>query len=104
MSSPNIESHLIVSIGEYFYCALAKGPLVQDHILIIPVEHLPNTVLLPPETEIELGRLQNSLKRYYKNQGKSVVFFEWVSKRSTHANLQVKDISFASFFIRCIMC
>ncbi|KAK4602637.1 hypothetical protein RGQ29_011595 [Quercus rubra] len=88
LSSPNIESHLIVSIGEYFYCALAKGPLVQDHILIIPVEHLPNTVLLPPETEIELGRFQNSLKRYYKNQGKSVVFFEWVSKRSTHANLQ----------------
>ncbi|GMY36305.1 zinc finger CCCH domain-containing protein 64 [Fagus crenata] len=92
LSSPNIESHLIISIGEHYYCALAKGPLVQDHVLIIPVEHSPNTVSLPPETEIELGRLQNSLKRYYKNQGKSVVFFEWVSKRSTHANLQAIPI------------
>jgi diadenosine tetraphosphate (Ap4A) HIT family hydrolase len=104
LSSPNVESHLITSIGEHYYCALAKGPLVEDHVLIIPIEHLPNTLLLPLEHETELRRFQNSLKRYYKNQGKSVVFFEWFSKRITHANHQVKDISFASSFIRCIMC
>lgn len=90
MSSPNIESHLIVSIGEHSYCALAKGPLVQDHVLIIPIEHLPNSILLPPECESEVHRFQNSLKKYHKHRGKSVVFFEWVSKRSTHANLQVQ--------------
>lgn len=90
LSSANVESHLIISVGENFYCALAKGPLVQDHVLVIPVEHSPNTLSLAPECEIDLGRFQNSLKKYYKNQGKEVVFFEWVSKRSTHANLQVK--------------
>ncbi|EXB38846.1 Zinc finger CCCH domain-containing protein 64 [Morus notabilis] len=88
LSSPNVESHLIISIGENFYCALPKGPLVQDHVLVIPVEHLPNTLSLPQKSEIELGRFQNSLRKYYKSQGKDVVFFEWVSKRSTHANLQ----------------
>ncbi|XP_048335670.2 zinc finger CCCH domain-containing protein 64 isoform X1 [Ziziphus jujuba] len=88
LSSPNVESHLIVSIGENIYCALAKGPLVQDHVLVIPVEHLSNTFSLPPECEIDLGRFQNSLKKYYSEQGKEVVFFEWVSKRSTHANIQ----------------
>ncbi|KAL0345099.1 UNVERIFIED_CONTAM: Zinc finger CCCH domain-containing protein 64 [Sesamum radiatum] len=31
----------------------------------------------------------NSLQTYFKRQGKEVVFFEWVSKRGTHANLQV---------------
>lgn len=90
LSSPNVESHLIISVGENCYCALAKGPLVQDHVLVIPVEHSPNTLSLPPECVIDLGRFQNSLKKYYKNQGKEVVFFEWASKRSTHANLQVK--------------
>ncbi|OMO67291.1 Zinc finger, CCCH-type [Corchorus capsularis] len=88
LSSPNVDSHLVISIGENFYCALAKGPLVQDHALIIPVEHLPNTLCLPEDSEIELGKYRNSLKMYYKNQGKDAVFFEWISVRSSHANLQ----------------
>ncbi|XP_021896794.1 LOW QUALITY PROTEIN: zinc finger CCCH domain-containing protein 64 [Carica papaya] len=92
LSSPNVESHLIISIGENFYCALPKGPLVQDHGLIIPIEHLPNTFSVPTECDTELCRFQNSLKMYYKRQGKEAVFFEWVSKRSTHANLQVVPI------------
>ncbi|XP_024967831.1 zinc finger CCCH domain-containing protein 64 isoform X2 [Cynara cardunculus var. scolymus] len=92
LSSPNVESHLITSVGENCYCALAKGPLVQDHILILPIEHLPNTLSSPPECEIELVRFQNSLKAYFKNQRKEVVFFEWVYIRGTHANLQAIPI------------
>ncbi|KAK2645375.1 hypothetical protein Ddye_020570 [Dipteronia dyeriana] len=88
LSSPSVESHLIVSIGENYYCALPKGPLVQDHVLIVPVEHSPNTISLPQEYEVELAKFQNSLKMYYKSHGKDAVFFEWVSKRGTHANLQ----------------
>ncbi|XP_031261073.1 zinc finger CCCH domain-containing protein 64 [Pistacia vera] len=92
LSSPNVESHLIVSIGEHYYCALPKGPLVQDHALIVPVEHSPNTISLSPESEMELGKFQSSLKLYYKKQEKETVFFEWVSKRGTHANLQAVPI------------
>ncbi|KAL2553721.1 Zinc finger CCCH domain-containing protein 64 [Forsythia ovata] len=92
LSSPSVESHLIATIGEHYYCALAKGPLVQDHLLIIPVEHSPNTLSLPSECEKELSRFQSSLKAYFKNQGKEVVFFEWVSKKGTHANLQAVPI------------
>ncbi|XVE97983.1 hypothetical protein REPUB_Repub03eG0066000 [Reevesia pubescens] len=92
LSSPNVESHLVTSIGENFYCALAKGPLVQDHLLIIPVEHFSNTLSLPADSEIELGKFQNSIKMYYKNQGKEAVFFEWISKRGTHANLQAVPV------------
>lgn len=84
-----MESHLITSIGEHCYCALAKGPLVEDHVLIIPVEHLPNTLSLTAECETELVKYQKSLKAYFENQEKEAVFFEWVSRRGTHANLQV---------------
>ncbi|CAK8564045.1 unnamed protein product [Lathyrus sativus] len=92
LSSPNVESHLIISIGENYYLALAKGPLVEDHVLIVPVEHMPSTLSLSSESEAELIRFQNSLKRCFKNQEKEVIFFEWASIRGTHANLQVIPI------------
>lgn len=91
-----MESHLIISIGEIYYLALPKGPLVEDHVLIIPVEHMPNTLSLSSESEVELVRFQNSLKRYCKSQEKEVIFFEWASIRGTHANLQVKRVSVAT--------
>ncbi|KAL3623646.1 hypothetical protein CASFOL_032462 [Castilleja foliolosa] len=92
LSSPSVESHLITSIGEFWYCALPKGPLVEDHVLIIPIEHVSNTLSLPPECDKDLHTLQTSLQSYFRGQGKEVVFFEWVSKRGTHANLQVVPI------------
>ncbi|KAL6331126.1 hypothetical protein AAG906_009554 [Vitis piasezkii] len=92
LSSPDVESHLIISIGESYYCALAKGPLVEDQVLVIPVEHSANTLSLPPECEIELDRFQKSLKMYFRTQGKEVVFFEWIFKRGTHANIQAVPI------------
>ena len=85
-----MESHLILSLGETYYCALAKGPLVQDHVLLIPIEHHPNTLTMPSESEVELGRYKNALRMYFKGQGKTVVFFEWIFQRSPHANLQVR--------------
>ncbi|KAL8093926.1 zinc finger CCCH domain-containing protein 64 [Apium graveolens] len=92
LSSPNVESHLITSIGEHCYCALAKGPLVPDHVLILPVEHLPNTLSSPEECEIDIVKFQNSLRSYFKEQAKEVVFFEWIFIRGTHANLQAIPI------------
>ncbi|KAH7519209.1 hypothetical protein FEM48_Zijuj08G0011400 [Ziziphus jujuba var. spinosa] len=68
LSSPNVESHLIISVGENIYCALAKGPLVQDHVLVIPVEHLSNTFSLPPECEIDLVDNYSAGRNYLRTQ------------------------------------
>ncbi|GMH18076.1 hypothetical protein Nepgr_019917 [Nepenthes gracilis] len=92
LSSPNVESHLIVSIGEHIYCALAKGPLVDDHLLIIPIEHSPSTLSLPPECEKELCQFQSILRTHFKSHRKEIIFFELISKRGTHANLQVVPV------------
>ncbi|KAG6769985.1 hypothetical protein POTOM_025652 [Populus tomentosa] len=92
LSSPNVESHLIISVGEFYYCALPKGPLVQDHVLVIPIEHAPCTLSLTQQSNSELVKFQNSLKLYYKNRGKEAVLFEWISKRSSHANIQVVPV------------
>lgn len=97
LSSPSVESHLILSIGESFYCALAKGPLVEDHVLVIPVEHCSNTLSLKSEAEKELQRFKDALKAYFKNQRKAVVFYEWLFKHrhSMHANIQAIPIPFS---------
>lgn len=92
LSSPNVESHLIISVGENLYCALAKGPLVDDHVLLIPVEHSPSTLSLPPDGQRDLYRYQSSLRMYCKTQRKEFIFFELISKRGTHANFQAVPV------------
>lgn len=95
LSSPNVESHLIICIGEYFYCALPKGALVEDHALIIPIEHTHNALRVEPEAGKELEGFKRALKMYSKNQGKEVVFFEYVSKQHGHTNIQAVPIPLA---------
>ncbi|TVU09313.1 hypothetical protein EJB05_42777 [Eragrostis curvula] len=92
LSSPDVESHLVISIGEGYYCALAKGPLVPNHVLMIPVEHCPNTLMMAPEAEAELGRYKNALGKYFEKQGNAAVYFEWVSQQTRHANLQAVPV------------
>ncbi|KAK8921296.1 Zinc finger CCCH domain-containing protein 59 [Platanthera zijinensis] len=95
LSSPHVEAHLVISIGGSYYCALAKGPLVQDHVLLIPIEHHPNTLTSSLEAEAELEKYKNALKIYFKNQEKAVVFFEWIFRSSPHTNLQAVPIPFS---------
>ncbi|XP_074579216.1 zinc finger CCCH domain-containing protein 59 [Curcuma longa] len=92
LSSPNVEMHLVLSIGESYYCALAKGPLVPNHVLLVPIEHCPNTLTMPSDTEAELEKYKTALSEYFNKQAKAIVFFEWVSPQSPHANLQVIPI------------
>lgn len=92
LSSPDVESHLMLSIGESYYCALAKGALVQNHALLVPIEHCPNTLMMPSETEMELESYKNALNMYFKNQAMEVVFFEWIFQHGPHANLQAVPI------------
>ena len=37
LSSAEVEKHLIVSVGEHSYLAMAKGALTGDHVMILPI-------------------------------------------------------------------
>ncbi|KAF3794867.1 Zinc finger CCCH domain-containing protein 64 [Nymphaea thermarum] len=91
LSSPNLESHLILSVGDAFYCALAKGPLVEDHVLLLPIEHVHNTLSVHEGAEVELLKFKSAIKAYLRSQGMALIVFEFISNpsRTTHANLQV---------------
>lgn len=89
LSSPDVESHLILSVGESWYLALAKGPLIDHHVLLVPIEHHPHTLTMSPDAEKELGIFKNAVNMYFKKQGKAVIFFEYLLQNISHANLQV---------------
>ncbi|KAH7686484.1 CCCH zinc finger domain-containing protein [Dioscorea alata] len=92
LSSSDVESHLILSVGESWYLALAKGPLVDHHVLLVPIEHHPHTLTMSPDAEKELGIFKNAVNMYFKKQGKAVIFFEYLLQNISHANLQAIPI------------
>jgi Protein similar to CwfJ C-terminus 1 len=51
LSSSDVESDSIISLGGNYYCALAKGPLVQKQVILVPIEHSANTLIMTSEAE-----------------------------------------------------
>ncbi|KAM9311060.1 LOW QUALITY PROTEIN: CWF19-like protein 1 [Gastrophryne carolinensis] len=88
LASPEVEKHLVVSIGEHCYVALAKGGLTPDHVLILPIGHYQSIVDLSSEVVEECEKYKASLKKFYKSKGKRFVMFER-NYRSQHLQLQV---------------
>lgn len=44
LGSPEVEKHLVVSVGTSVYLALAKGGLNEQHVLILPIGHFQSLV------------------------------------------------------------
>lgn len=55
LSSQDASKHLVISIGQEIYLALAKGGVVDDHFLITPVEHHQSVSILPEDVRKELS-------------------------------------------------
>jgi hypothetical protein len=93
LSSPNVEKHLIIAIGEHCYLTLAKGGLVDEHYLLIPIDHIQSVNSSENSIELlcELENFKTSLIRYFGSQSKGVVFFER-NFRSVHWQIQVVPI------------
>jgi len=91
LSSPDVEKHLIVSVGNHSYMALPKGGLTDDHVLLLPIACISNQVSLPEETVEELSKFKSALRRMYKKQGMVPVFFERNYKQQ-HLQIQVVPV------------
>lgn len=76
LASPNVEKHLVISIGENFYLALAKGPLNEYHVLILSVTHIQSVSLLSQEDFDELEKFKEALRQFFKSKRMTVCFFE----------------------------
>ncbi|KAJ7426905.1 CWF19-like protein 1 [Willisornis vidua] len=91
LASPEVEKHLVVSIGTHCYLALAKGGLLPDHVLILPIGHYQSVVDLSSEVLKEVTKYKAALKEFFRSKGKRYVLFER-NYRSQHLQLQVIPI------------
>uniref|UniRef100_A0A0K8TQM9 Cwf19-like C-terminal domain-containing protein n=1 Tax=Tabanus bromius TaxID=304241 RepID=A0A0K8TQM9_TABBR len=90
LSSAEVEKHLVITIGENFYLALAKGPINESHILMLPITHVQSASLLPKEDWDELEQYKDALKKMCKKEGQVVCFIERNYKCS---HLQINAIA-----------
>jgi hypothetical protein len=102
LSNPKLEAHMIISIGEYAYLTIAKGPLTKPtkqmnfsgHCLIIPVAHIPcleptgSTSIVKTALYNEILRYQVSLVKFFDSLGMATVFFQINKSDSVHFHIQ----------------
>lgn len=67
LSSTSVEKHLVITVGEHFYLALAKGPINDTHCLILPVTHIQCSALLSKESWVELDQFKDALRKMFKS-------------------------------------
>ncbi|EPS44081.1 hypothetical protein H072_1956 [Dactylellina haptotyla CBS 200.50] len=104
LSNPNIQKHLITSIGSNAYLTTAKGPLTTPlvnaevsfpgHILIIPFEHTPTLQGIQDEetfesTVSEMNQYRDALGKMYTSLGCGMITFEVVRRMGFHPHWQV---------------
>nr|XP_019964846.1 PREDICTED: CWF19-like protein 1 [Paralichthys olivaceus] len=91
LASPQVEKHLVISIGSHCYLALAKGGLTPHHVLILPIGHYQSVVELSSEVVEEMEKYKSALRSFYKSKGERCVVFER-NYRSQHLQLQVVPV------------
>ncbi|KAG7201776.1 hypothetical protein KM043_004496 [Ampulex compressa] len=91
LSSPEVSKHLVISVGTEIYMALAKGGLVENHFLILPITHHQSLSILPKEVKEEMELYKKAITQYYASMDKVPVFFERNFKTS-HCQLQVVPV------------
>ncbi|ETV88427.1 hypothetical protein, variant [Aphanomyces astaci] len=61
LSTPTVEMHLIVSIGNEAYLAIPKGPIVPDHALIVPIQHTASMTTISAAARAEVNQFKAAL-------------------------------------------
>jgi hypothetical protein len=88
-----VEKHLFITIGNYFYVALAKGGLSDEHVIISSILHnTPSTVLLEPPNKEELKMWKDSLRQYYDSKNMAPIFYEHYTQRENGHHLHIQVI------------
>ncbi|ORY80048.1 CwfJ C-terminus 1-domain-containing protein-like protein [Protomyces lactucae-debilis] len=96
LSNPTLARHLLVSIGDHgSYMALPKGAMTPNHVLVVPVSHVPTIKSLDEareEVEGEMLRYTEALDKFYATIGSIAVVFELARSTGVHIHWQVIPI------------
>lgn len=103
LSSSGVATHLIASIGTEMYLALPKGPLVDDHVLVLPVQHVACVADVSADGEDELEKYKSAIRMYAAGLTKYVFFYEryMPTRGPQHMQLQAIPLDIAQA-LRCV--
>jgi hypothetical protein len=76
MVSSVFEMHTIVKVAKHFYATLAKGGVGEDHLLLVPIQHVPNSVSLSRAAFDELNCWKRALGQFNEARDANVIFCE----------------------------
>lgn len=95
LATEHVSTHLILSVGNENYLALAKGGLTEDHALILPIVHVSSSLELSNEQRTEMDRYKLALRRYYRSRGLECVMYERFipTRAAQHMHIQVVPVS-----------
>ncbi|CAI4231518.1 unnamed protein product [Auanema sp. JU1783] len=76
LSNNDAEKHLVVSVGDTCYVAMPKGPLVEDHVMILTIGHIQSLIAASEEVQAEVEKFKNAFILMADKAGKALVAFE----------------------------
>ncbi|KAJ3317194.1 hypothetical protein HDV06_001942 [Boothiomyces sp. JEL0866] len=83
LSNPEIESHLIIAIVNDTYVTLAKGGIVENHLLIVPIAHVANSKDTS-DIESEIQMIESKVQEIEEKRQNVVVKFEVYGGHNMH--------------------
>ncbi|KAK6753123.1 hypothetical protein RB195_012618 [Necator americanus] len=91
LSNVDVEKHLVVAIGDACYAAMPKGPLVDDHVMVLSVGHVQSLVAASDDVRDEVEKFKNAFILAADKVGKSLVCFER-NYRTQHLQVQMVPV------------
>ncbi|EEB18869.1 conserved hypothetical protein [Pediculus humanus corporis] len=91
LASNSVEKHLVISIADEVYLALAKGGLTPLHCLIVPVKHQRSLAELSKSAMMELKKYKTAVRKFFETKNQVPVIFERNYKTS-HLQLQIVPV------------
>mmetsp|Transcript_3365 Transcript_3365/g.6590 ORF Transcript_3365/g.6590 Transcript_3365/m.6590 type:complete len:522 (-) Transcript_3365:72-1637(-) len=91
LASPKVEKHLLISIGDESYIAMAKGPLTPEHVVVLPIAHCSSLLDASSDARQEIEKVKEGLEKAYASRGLVPVIMERFghTRGNHHAHLQV---------------
>lgn len=91
LSNVDVEKHLVVSVGDVCYAAMPKGPLADDHVMVLSIGHIQSLVAASDDIRKEVEKFKNAFTLAADKAGKSLVCFER-NYRTQHLQVQMVPI------------
>ncbi len=95
LASPKVEEHLIVSVGTEAYVAMAKGPLVPGHLIVLPIQHVSKMAELTDAQRAEMALFESAIERCFRAGGNAAVALESAipTRNLTHVHRQLLPVA-----------